>query len=818
MRALMHSAIVKAAMSPKGAMMSEKKEPIPRLVRAAAGPAGLVAVILAGIAAGFGLRAAFFEAPPPEGTTAAPADGADDQAKVWTCSMHPEVRRSGPGLCPKCQMKLIPVRSAKTEGLREFTTSEAAIALMDIETATVERKFVEAEIRMVGKVDYDETRLAYITAWVPGRLDRLYVDYTGVPVRKGDHLVYIYSPELLTAQEELLQGLESVKALKNSDVSIVRTTSEATVVAAREKLRLLGLTAEQIANVERTGEVSDHLTIYSPSSGIVVHKNAREGMYVNTGTRIYTIADLSQVWVKLDAYESDLMWLRYGQRVQFTTISQPGEVFEGIISFIDPVLDSGTRTVKVRVNVRNSDGRLKPGMFVKAVARARVAAGGKVMDADLAGKWISPMHPEIVKDSPGKCDICGMPLVQAESLGYVGVDPAKTDKPLAIPASAVLKTGTRAIVYVAEPGAVKPTYEGREILLGPRAGDYYLVRAGLREQERVVVRGNFKIDSALQILAKPSMMSPEGGDAGGEHAHHGAPAPLKGGAGKSKPKVELPPLSSHQVRQVLDAADEVDAVVRKGQTTPVVKRAFAELGRRLSAVDTELLQGHAAMVWKEYAMRLSNDAAEGETANTPKDIARVAASLRGNAGALRVRLGLAHEEAQAPATASDPQFLAQLEGVYSAYLALQKALASDRADEAVQAGKAMLAALEKVDMKLVAGDDHAAWMRFVGEARTTLKQIAEAEEITEVRSGFALLSEEVLALAKRFGPPAGTTFFDMKCPMAFDNRGARWLQSDSPVRNPYFGAAMLQCGEVVEVIEARPTAQEGGGHDGHGQH
>jgi len=321
-----------------------------------------------------------------------------------------------------------------------------------------------------------KAKLAYITAWVPGRLDRLYVDYTGVPVRKGDHLVYLYSPELLSAQEELIQAKEAAESLRRGGSGIVRETTEAMLHAARGKLRLLGLTDEQVETVERTGEVSDHLTIYSPASGIVIHKNAKEGMYVDTGTRIYTVADLSVVWVWLEAYESDLMWLRYGQKVRFTALSFPGRVFTGTISFIDPVLDPATRTVRVRVNVPNADGALKPGMFVKAVVRSQVAAGGKVMDADLAGKWISPMHPEIVKDRPGKCDVCGMPLVPAESLGYVSVDPRKADKPLVIPATAPLITGTRAVVYVEVPDAPQPTYQGREITLGPRAGDYYLVQ------------------------------------------------------------------------------------------------------------------------------------------------------------------------------------------------------------------------------------------------------------------------------------------------------------------------------------------------------
>ena len=215
------------------------------------------------------------------------------------------------------------------------------------------------------------------------------------------------------------------------------------------------------------------------------------------------------MWVRLDAYESDLAWLRYGQKVTFTTISVPEREFSGTISFIDPVLIERTRTVSVRVNAANADGALKPGMFVRAVVRSKAAAGGKVVAPDLAGKWISPMHREVVKDRPGACDVCGMPLVRAESLGYAGQAPAATAAPLVVPASAVLRTGTRALVYVRVPDQDQPTYEMREIALGRRAGESYLVDKGLAEGERVVVRGNFRIDSERQLRNLPSMMSHE---------------------------------------------------------------------------------------------------------------------------------------------------------------------------------------------------------------------------------------------------------------------------------------------------------------------
>ena len=460
-----------------------------------------------------------FSQHPPTGAEHKHA-GRQAVTQKWTCSMHPQIITNKPGKCPICAMDLIPVPSVGGDiREREISFSEAAIKLMEIETSVVERKFVAAEIRMVGKIDYDETRLKNITAWVPGRIDRLYVDFTGITVNKGDHMVYLYSPELLSAQAELLQAVKAVQNIKPESSELITRSILATLEAVREKLRLLGLTKKQIEDIEKIGQPVDHITIYAPMGGVVIEKHATEGVYVTTGTKIYTIADLSQLWVKLDAYESDMMWIRYGQQVEFTTEAYPGEVFKGKISFIDPVLNAATRTVKLRVNVDNPEGKLKPQMFVKAIVRSSVAVGGRVMATEMAGKWICPMHPDVVKTQAGSCDICGMDLVTTESLGYVKADTPK-EAPLVIPASAPLITGKRAVVYVQLPDKERPTYEGREIVLGLRAGDYYIVESGLTEGEVVVTNGNFKIDSALQIQAKPSMMSEKGEKAPmGHHSH-----------------------------------------------------------------------------------------------------------------------------------------------------------------------------------------------------------------------------------------------------------------------------------------------------------
>jgi Cu(I)/Ag(I) efflux system membrane fusion protein len=246
---------------------------------------------------------------------------------VWTCSMHPQIRQPKPGKCPLCFMDLIPVATEDgVVGERQITFSQEALKLMEVQTTPVERKFVEAEIRMVGKVDYDETRVKNITAWVPGRLDRLYVDFTGITVSKGDHMVYLYSPELISAQAELLQTIKASKNLSPQTSELIKRSTFATLEAAREKLRLLGLTKEQIEQIEKTERPTDNVTIYAPIGGVVTEKHATEGMYVTTGMKIYTIADLSRLWVKLDAYESDLSWIRYGQEVEFSTEAYPGQV------------------------------------------------------------------------------------------------------------------------------------------------------------------------------------------------------------------------------------------------------------------------------------------------------------------------------------------------------------------------------------------------------------------------------------------------------------------------------------------------------------
>jgi len=428
------------------------------------------------------------------------------------------------------------------------------------------------------------------------------------------------------------------------------------------------------------------------------------------------------------------------------------------------------------------------------------------MDPAMAGKWICPMHGEVVKNLAGSCDVCGMPLVRTESLGYVSLKISDNDKPLVIPASAALLTGTRAIVYVKLPNKDRPTFEGREIVLGPRAGDYYIVKHGLYEGERVVTRGSFKLDAELQIQAKPSMMTPEGdGGSGMAGMDHGEKKmnPEDMQTMKSS-QLSLAALTVSQLQEVGMAADK--AIMTDGSMADI-RKAYGNLTTALATVDKTLITGKAASLWKEYAMLLGNDSFEGINLKTQKAATALSvtagehlASMRKKLGINNAMSGMSHEMSAESSDEISSVFKQQLAVVIDDYLEIQTALAQDDSSAASSAAGKALTALAKVDMTLVSGDNHMLWMKESGELKTLLTAVDEADEIEPARAAFAMLSEQLSAVISSFGLPEGK-LYKAWCPMAFDNRGAFWIQNKTEIANPYFGETMLNCGEIKEVLK-----------------
>lgn len=406
--------------------------------------------IKGGLLIAFGLLLGwlFFHKSASEGTetTAEIHDHAAEGHDIWTCSMHPQIRKDEPGDCPICGMDLIPLqKSDVVMDDQAIEMSESAIKLAEVQTSVVTLGNVAKEVRLFGKIQTDERLLKTQTAHIPGRIEQLLVNVTGETVKKGQLIAKVYSPELLTAQKELHEAVT------------MAGTYPAILDAAREKLRLWKLSDEQIEEIEKSGTTKTVFDVFATTSGIVTNRKVNTGDYVSRGDVLFEVADLSKVWALFDAYESDLSWISPGQNVEFTTQAIPGKTFSGKITFIDPVVDASTRITKVRVEVPNSALQFKPEMFVNGIVQSRKAGSGDQ---------------------------------------------------LIIPQSAVLWTGTRSVVYVKLPGDGNPAFKMREITLGSSMKDTYVVADGLEEGEEIVTNGTFSIDAAAQLAGKTSMMNP----------------------------------------------------------------------------------------------------------------------------------------------------------------------------------------------------------------------------------------------------------------------------------------------------------------------
>jgi Cu(I)/Ag(I) efflux system membrane fusion protein len=372
------------------------------------------------------------------------------KSTIWTCSMHPQIRMTQPGNCPICGMELIPVAQSGTSSIDPdaIHLSKEAAELANVLTSVVTKQTPVKEVRLYGKVQADERLFQSQVAHIPGRIERLAVNFTGEPVIKGQELAEIYSPELITAQQELL---ETVKT---------KQLQPELYEASKDKLRQWKLTDDQIAKIENSGTVQNNFEVVSNTAGTVTARRVSSGDHVSQGTVLFEIADLSKVWVMFDAYESDLQFLRKGEKISFTLQALPGVDYTGSIAFIDPVIDPVTRVAKVRVETGNKFGKLKPEMFATGIASSTL-------------------------------------------------DEYRNN--LVIPKSAVLWTGKRSVVYVKQSGTDEPVFKMREVELGPMLGESYVIINGLSEGEEIVTSGTFSVDAAAQLEGKPSMMNPMGG-------------------------------------------------------------------------------------------------------------------------------------------------------------------------------------------------------------------------------------------------------------------------------------------------------------------
>jgi Cu(I)/Ag(I) efflux system membrane fusion protein len=371
---------------------------------------------------------------------------------------------------------------AAQQGTQAGTTLQLTPAEMTaagVQVADVRTAVVKTNIDAFGRVEQPESQLAAVSAWIGGRVDKLYVQYTGEHVRRGQRVAEVYSPEVATALEEYRLAQENRSRLGQSDDTYARAQAESLVAASQRKLELWGITSEQI-NMPASEGVP-HVTIYANGGGTVVERKVTQGQYVNAGETLLTLADLNEIWIKADVYEDQLPAIHPGQDVEITTAALPNRTLHGHVQFIEPSTNPQTRTVPVHVHLANPDMRLVPGMFVSAVFVSR------------------PERPSVV-----------------------------------VPRSAVLDTGTRKLVYVAKDDGV---FEAREVQVGEPTEDLFPVLGGLKAGEKVVLNGNFMIDSQAQLSS--GMSGLYGGSKEFASGQQAAGAPASAGAAPGSAKIEL---------------------------------------------------------------------------------------------------------------------------------------------------------------------------------------------------------------------------------------------------------------------------------------
>jgi len=469
---------------------------------------------------------------------------------IWTCSMHPQIRQNEPGDCPICGMDLIPLEDNKNDDINPMaiSMSPTAMQLGNVQTAVVGTMDQVKHVRLNGKIEEDERLVFSQSSHVPGRIENLMVNFTGDYVKKGQVIASVYSPGLVTAQEELYEAQK------------VKDTQPQLFNAAKEKLKTWKLTNAQIEQMLQSGTTEETFDIQSDVSGYVIQKKVNPGDYVQKGETIYEIADLSRVWVLFDLYESDMGWIKKGDKVDYTVASLPGETFTGTISFIDPIIDPRTRVAKARVATANSGLKLKPEMFVSGIVEA-----------------------ELQKKSDA----------------------------VVVPKSAVMWTGQRSVVYVKSITDQGVNFIMREVTLGPALGESFVIEDGLVRGEEIAVNGTFSIDAAAQLAGKPSMMNPDGGPAMTGHNHGGMKmsAADEGAASSrsasSEAHTKTDPSFKAQLTKVYnDYLDMKNAFV--ATDAKKVANEAKDVIAALKSVDMSLLKDDAHMMWMDQLETLNS--------------------------------------------------------------------------------------------------------------------------------------------------------------------------------------------------------------------
>jgi Cu(I)/Ag(I) efflux system membrane fusion protein len=458
-----------------------------------------------------------------------------DKNERWTCSMHPQILREAPGDCPICGMDLIPAET-RADGLLadQFKLTANAMALANIQTSIVGSGKAEGNvIQLSGKIAENEATKVVQVSYFSGRIERLNISFTGEKVQKGQLLATVYSPELYAAQQELI----TAKSLKEKQPALYN--------AVRNKLKLWKLSENQINKIEMSGKIQENFPVYATVSGTVLEKLVAEGAAIKKGQPLFKIANLESVWASFDVYENQINRFKKGQEITITTNAAPNNLYKSKVAFIDPVLNTGTRTVTLRAVLPNKEGMFKPGMFVE---------------------------------------------------GQIKVKNSGISEVITIPSSAILWTGKRSIVYL-KPTLNVPVFEMLEITLGTKNGATYEVLSGLKNGDEIVTNGTFTVDAAAQLQGKKSMMNKKGGVAmTGYEGHVAMNGSVNKVAKNNSVRLDVSKEFQQQLNEVLNEYIALKDAFVKEESSNIISQS-EKIGGLLSKVDMKLLENKEAQTF-----------------------------------------------------------------------------------------------------------------------------------------------------------------------------------------------------------------------------